>query len=394
MPAPHLSGQVRVNVRTAVNNAQIRRDKRNGKDVIIVPSATLPDDVVMNNIKYPADEIAKSFHTLDRTFAPFRHPMVNGQYVSAREPEAVNDFYIGAWNENVRRENGRVWLDKVIDVEVANRTDSGKRLLDAINKGEPIHTSTGIFMEVDPANDAGFSYIAKNMYFDHDAILLDEEGAATPNQGVGMMVNSKKEIPVINSVLDRAVDDLEWAASYLADAVERVQEAEKKQSVIDKILSALGITSKDKTPGESLKANGNSEEIPMPISEEEFKALADSVKALTANAENIASAVEKAVADAVAPLTQKVDALTANAANAEKAERDELTAKVVANNLLTEETAKGLTINALRELAGKSSGEAAPVNQGSYSLNTNSEASLYKNDEHKTYNFGAELEAK
>ena len=27
------------------------------------------------------------------------------------------------------------------------------------------------------------------MYFDHDAILLGEEGAATPSQGVGMMVN-------------------------------------------------------------------------------------------------------------------------------------------------------------------------------------------------------------
>ena len=26
--------------------------------------------------------------------------------------------------------------------------------------------------------------------FDHDAILLDEEGAATPNDGVGMLVNS------------------------------------------------------------------------------------------------------------------------------------------------------------------------------------------------------------
>jgi hypothetical protein len=373
---PVLSGSVRVNVRTAVNNAQIRRDKRNGKDVIIVPSATLPDDVVMNNIKYPADEIAKSFHTLDRTFAPFRHPMVNGQYVSAREPEAVNDFYIGAWNENVRRENGRVWLDKVIDVEVAGRTENGKRLLDAINKGEPIHTSTGIFLEVDSANEAGYSYIAKNMYMDHDAILLDEEGAATPNQGVGMMVNGKQEITVINSVLDRAVDELEWAAGYLADAVERVQEAEKKQSVIDKILSALGITSKDKTPGESLKANGNSEEIPMPISEEEFKALADSVKALTANAENIASAVEKAVSDAVAPLAQKVDALTANAAKAEEVERAELTAKVVANNLLTEETAKTLSVNALRELAGKVKGDAAPITQGAFMPNTSGYKSL------------------
>lgn len=386
MPAPQLSGQVRVNVRTAVNNAQIRRDKRNGKDVIIVPSATLPDDVVMNNIKYPADEIAKSFHTLDRTFAPFRHPMVNGQYVSAREPEAVNDFYIGAWNENVRRENGRVFLDKVIDVEVANRTENGKLLLDAINKGEPIHTSTGIFMEVDPANDAGYSYIAKNMYFDHDAILLDEEGAATPNQGVGMMVNSNQQITVINSVLDRAVDELEWAAGYLADAVERVQEAEKKQTIIDKILSALGITGKDKTPGESLKANGNSEEIPMPISEEEFKALADSVKALTANAENIAKSVADAVADAVKPLQEQVTALTANAAKAEEAERTELTAKVVANNLLTEETAKDLTINALRELAGKVKGDAAPVGQGQFQANA-------ENDNWKDFDPNAAIDA-
>lgn len=392
MPAPQLSGQVRVNVRTAVNNAQIRRDKRNGKDVIIVPSATLPDDVVMNNIKYPADEIAKSFRTLDRTFAPFRHPMVNGQYVSAREPEAVNDFYIGAWNENVRRENGRVFVDKVIDVEVAGRTENGKRLLEAINKGEPIHTSTGIFMEVDESTEAGYSYIAKNMYFDHDAILLDEEGAATPNQGVGMMVNSNQQITVINSVLDRAVDDLEWAAGYLADAVERVQEAEKKQSVIDKILSALGI-GKDKTPGESLKANGNSEEIPMPISEEEFKALADSVKALTANAENIAKSVADAVADAVKPLQEQVTALTANAAKAEEAERTELTAKVVANNLLTEETAKTLSVNALRELAGKVKGDAAPVGQGHFQPNSD-ESVMYKADEISSYSFGEVKESK
>ena len=43
-----LTGTVRVNVRASVNSAQIRRDKRNGKDVIIVPSATLPDDAPAN----------------------------------------------------------------------------------------------------------------------------------------------------------------------------------------------------------------------------------------------------------------------------------------------------------------------------------------------------------
>src|SRR5690606_39194565 len=65
---------VRVNVRSVANTAAIRREKRNGRDVIIVPSATLPDNVVMNGILYPAEEIAKSFKGLERTPAPLGHP--------------------------------------------------------------------------------------------------------------------------------------------------------------------------------------------------------------------------------------------------------------------------------------------------------------------------------
>ena len=49
--------QVRVNVRTLANVKAARKEKRNGRDVMIVPSATLPDNVVMNGIMYPAEEI-------------------------------------------------------------------------------------------------------------------------------------------------------------------------------------------------------------------------------------------------------------------------------------------------------------------------------------------------
>jgi hypothetical protein len=154
-----------------------------------------------------------------------------------------------------------------------------------------------------------------------------------------------------------------------------VQKAEEKQSIIVRILSALKI-GKDKTTGESLKANGNSEEIPMPISDERFEALEKSVQALVANAEKFADSLEKTVSDAVAPLSQKVDALTSNAAKAEDAERTELTAKVVANNLLTEETAKTLSVNALRELAGKAKGDAAPIAQGIFAPNNSGYKSL------------------
>src|SRR5690554_5655221 len=120
---------LRVNIRSRVVNSAIRRETRNGREVIVVPSATLPDDVTMNGIKYPADVIANSYQTLNNTPAPLGHPMVNGKFISAQSPQGINLGWVGAYNENVRRENGRVFLDKVIDVEVAKRHPRGEDLL-------------------------------------------------------------------------------------------------------------------------------------------------------------------------------------------------------------------------------------------------------------------------
>src|SRR6478752_9396908 len=99
-----MPNQVRVNVRTLANVNAVRKEKRNGRDLVIVPSATLPDNIIMNGIKYPAEEIAKSYQTLNRSPAPLGHPLVNGKFVSARDPEGLNIGYIGAWNENVRQD--------------------------------------------------------------------------------------------------------------------------------------------------------------------------------------------------------------------------------------------------------------------------------------------------
>jgi hypothetical protein len=67
---PALNDTIHVHVRCAVNQAGIREDVRHGRKVKIVPSATMPDDIVMNGIKYPADEIARSYNSLER--APLR----------------------------------------------------------------------------------------------------------------------------------------------------------------------------------------------------------------------------------------------------------------------------------------------------------------------------------
>lgn len=204
--------EARVNMRVSVNHATIRYETHNGREHMVIPSFTLPDGVVMNGGMYPHDEIEKSYKSLEGTLAPLSHPQVDGDYVAANQAEAINAHHIGAWNRNVKRVGNRVALEKWVDIEFAKTTEGGRQLIEAVNNGYPIHTSTGIFLnrEMTPNAD-GYGWIARDMTFDHDAILLNEVGAATPEDGVGMMVNKTL---VINSVVPTVNEDEALSHSY------------------------------------------------------------------------------------------------------------------------------------------------------------------------------------
>ncbi|MDX0623056.1 hypothetical protein GOD36_25800 [Sinorhizobium medicae] len=350
---------VRVNVRSVANTKAVRKEKRNGRDVVIVPSATLPDNIIMNGIMYPADEIEKSYVSLNRTPAPLGHPTINGKFVSARDPEGINLGYIGAWNENVRRENGRVFLDKVIDVEVANRSPGGKEVLAAIEKGEPVHTSTGLIANLEAVSNASdHKHIARNIQFDHDAILLNESGAATPEQGVGMLVNAngeQEEIEVINSSLTEEADrEIDWAGTRLVEALRRRENI----GIWDKVKAAIM-----EAVGSGRVPSTNRKEDDMPVSDEQFKSLSDEVKTLSESMAKIGDTIGAAVANAVKPLVDAQNEMVANQKTKEEAEKAELVVKVVKANVLSESAAKELTLNALKELASKAEpGKAAALN--------------------------------
>lgn len=356
------SERVRVNIRTLANMAAIKRESRNGREVIIVPSATLPDGIVMNGIKYEAEEIAKSFQTLNRSPAPAGHPMIGNAFVSARDPEGINATWIGAWNENVRRENGRVFLDKVIDVEVAGQSERGRAVLNAIERNEPLHTSTGLLCDMEPAPEGeAYQFIARNMEFDHDAILVDEEGAATPDQGVGMLVNKsgeQKEIKVVNSALEIADRELDWAAM----SVVRALEERTRASLADRVKSALaGLF------GSERDTATNGKEETMAVSDEQFKSLSEKVDTLSESFNGLGETITNAVTEAVKPLKDHVDTIKANQDAKDKAELDGHIATIVKANLLDEDSAKELTLNAARKLAEKAKpGKAAALNAGGF----------------------------
>ena len=353
-----MTKQTRINITTLLNTSAVRFETRNDRELMIVPSATLPDNVIMNGIKYPAAEIAASFMTLNRTPAPFGHPVINGKFVSASDPEGINIGYIGAWNENVRQENGRVLLDKVIDVTVANQTENGKAVIAAINKGGPIHTSTGLLAELEPISNADdHKFEARKIFFDHDAILLNESGAATPEKGVGMLVNGQ-EVEVINSFYEESDRDLQWAL----DSAVRALEKREKAGLMERIKSAVieAFTSTRETPAL------NEKELDIMADEKKLDELSATVNTLAENLTKIEDRVAEAIANAVKPLVEAQAAMIANKKAEDDAELTGLVAKIVAANILDEESAKELTINAARKLAEKAKpGKAAALNGAS-----------------------------
>lgn len=216
---PREAESIRINLKATVNAASIRREVVNGREHIVIPSYTLPGGVVMNGGLYPAEEIDRAYTTLEGTFAPLSHPMVDGEYVSAKTPEAINAYHVGAYNKNVEKRGNRIYLEKFLDVETASQSEQGRRLLAAVAAGEPIHTSTGVFLVQEAAEGEDYDWIARDMVFDHDAILLDEPGAAGPDKGVGMLVNTV----LVPNLGERVLNGDTWGArmNAISEAVRK-----------------------------------------------------------------------------------------------------------------------------------------------------------------------------
>ncbi|QLK17308.1 DUF2213 domain-containing protein [Raoultella ornithinolytica] len=209
----------RVNVLTVVNSASnITTETIDGKPHVVVRGITpVVDDIVMNRKLYPAAEIEKAYNTLERNPMPLGHPKVDGKHVSARDVRAVNNYHVGAWLQNVSHKDGKVSGDMYIDRQYAESSEKGKRLINRLDEmiagtnSEPIHISTGLLYSGIAANGESkgkkYNEIATNMMFDHVAVLLDEPGAGTPSEGVGIFVNSEgEEVEIEVARLSEAAD--------------------------------------------------------------------------------------------------------------------------------------------------------------------------------------------
>lgn len=185
----------------AINASNISTTTINGQEHYVIRGAVpIVDDIVMNGGLYPAEEINNSYQTMEGKLMPLPHPVVDGKYVSANDPRAINSYHVGAWAQNVSKSGDQVVMDVYINKAVAETKPDGKRLINRLDEmiagtnTDPIHLSTGLLTNKErksgESKQKKYSWIARNMQFDHIAILLDEPGAGTPEEGVGMFVNA------------------------------------------------------------------------------------------------------------------------------------------------------------------------------------------------------------
>lgn len=268
----------RVNVLTVVNSASnITTETIDGKPHIVVRGITpVVDDIVMNRKLYPSAEIEKAYNTLERNPMPLGHPKVDGKHVSARDVRAVNEYHVGAWLQNVSHEDGKVTGDMYVNRQYAESSEKGKRLINRLDEmvagtnSEPIHISTGLLYSGIAANGESkgkkYNEIATNMMFDHVAVLLDEPGAGTPAEGVGIFVNAEGdelEIEVVN-LADADVPDPQDAsfktffnqlkAFFSANSDSTQKETDPMKELIVNALKANGKEVDGKTDAELMDA--------------------------------------------------------------------------------------------------------------------------------------------
>lgn len=346
--------RIRANVRCQVNQSEVRREQRDGREVIVVPSYTLPDDVVMNGILYPADEIEKGYKTLEGTPAPLGHPTVNNMFVSASTPLGLNIGYFGAWNANVTRTEGRVFVEKVIDVERAKESKMGKRVLEALEAGEPIHTSTGLMMNLRECNSSDVAdYEGFDMEFDHDAILLDEDGAATPEQGVGMLVNDNRLSVVNSDIAERMDDHVDMLGMELLAALDRKEAAGRWARIKEAITEVVSL-GRDMGSGPQRK-----EAINMAGQKEDGGDMEKIVSRMDKLEERM-NKMDEMVKNMGTKTNAHEEALSA--LNAERdAAKAELVNKAVEAKLLSEEDAKATPTSALQALLNAAKQKPTPA---------------------------------
>lgn len=181
----------------------VRHDSLNDRPHIVVPMVMMVEGVHAGSngpLYYPEDELSTVPQVWNAKPVVVYHPEANGQGVSACDPTTMTQYSVGVimntkWDAKNKRLTAEAWIEESRVAKVDNR------VVEAIEKGEMMEVSTGLFLEIEEiegtwkgsAGEEAYVGIARNYKPDHLAILPDKIGACSVADGAGLLRNEQAE---------------------------------------------------------------------------------------------------------------------------------------------------------------------------------------------------------
>ena len=206
------------NVQTIIATAKAKANKKmatfEGREHLVLPVVAIVEGV-LNGYYIPKEEFVRYESMWEGVPIPVTHPSDKaGNFLSANTKETLEKFNIGRFHNVQVKDNklcGEIW----IDIALARKKGYGN-VVDHLKGGKVMEVSTGFyassehFEEEKEFNGVKYNGIHRNIEPDHLALLPDEIGACSVNDGCGAN-------QIFNTKGVRNMDKEEMIKAILAD---------------------------------------------------------------------------------------------------------------------------------------------------------------------------------
>lgn len=180
---------------------RVRRVTWNDRRYLVAPLTSIVPGVLAGSqgpLFYPPNEIQRNVRDWNGIPITNYHPFdpLTGEHLSAQSPGVLDRQGIGTIRNSVYR--GKLCHEGWFDEEATRL--KAPEVYNSLLNDQPIELSTGLYTENQPApqgsayNGRPYTYIARNYKPDHMAILPDQVGACSLQDGCGVLVNKQQPI--------------------------------------------------------------------------------------------------------------------------------------------------------------------------------------------------------
>ncbi len=239
---------------------RVRKATEAGREFLVAPMSLINPGILNGSqgaLLYTPDDCKQTINDWNGIPIVVYHPTRNGVNVSATSPGVWEESGVGRVKNARfdRKSKAEGWFDVEKLRQVDNTLPENVRILPRLMSGKTVELSTGLFTDNDPTpglhEGRDYDAVARNHRPDHLAVLPDQVGACSVNDGCGVMVNRlvvNSWAPVANQgdseeMVERPkVDGKRVGKVSDAPLENEDEEAPVKNSLWRRVARALGLT--------------------------------------------------------------------------------------------------------------------------------------------------------